>query len=136
MKLTFTSTQIKGKGRGVLLGYPTINCVIPKNFSLLFGIYAAFISIHSNKYMGALHYGPIPTFSENQKSLEIFVIDADPSIFTDNPLTNITITVVKKIRDIRTFRSSEDLSTQIGNDVLYIRKHLKSSDCSNTLRVI
>jgi riboflavin kinase/FMN adenylyltransferase len=71
----FTTIQIRGKGRGKLLGYPTINMKIPVDFDLPDGIYAAWVTIGTTRYGGALHWGPIPTFKEEMKSLEVFVVD-------------------------------------------------------------
>ena len=70
------SRQVKGKGRGKVIGFPTINLDIPSGLSLEDGIYAAWVTIGDRRYKGALHFGPIPTFDETTKSLEVFLLDA------------------------------------------------------------
>jgi len=66
--MKFESTQTKGKGRGKLMGFPTINLKIPANFELEDGIYAAKVNIENKVFVGALHYGPVPTFNEEKKA--------------------------------------------------------------------
>ena len=47
--MKFKSRHIKGKGRGKILGFPTINLEIPKRFSLAIGIWAVKVWIKDNK---------------------------------------------------------------------------------------
>lgn len=129
-KMKFKSTQIKGKGRGKLLGFPTINLRIPPNFSLNEGIYASKVKIEHKNYSGALHYGPIPVFSDPKKSLEVFLIDVKslPESSPRHPGELVTpgsvvsIETLKKIRDIRNFESPNDLLNQIAKDIEEIKK--------------
>ncbi|MBI5619675.1 riboflavin kinase, partial [Candidatus Gottesmanbacteria bacterium] len=74
--MKITSRQIKGKGRGKLLGFPTINLEIPEGLTLKEGIWAVWVTIAGKRYGGALHFGPVPTFREREKSLEVFLLDA------------------------------------------------------------
>jgi riboflavin kinase/FMN adenylyltransferase len=115
--MSFRTKQIKGKGRGKLLGYPTINFQIPRDFVADEGIYAAMVIINKKIYKGALHYGPVPTFNEKEKSLEVFLIDADEKELDRLDGKIIEIELVKKIRDIKKFSTVEELSLQIGWDV-------------------
>lgn len=115
--MNYKTTQIKGKGRGKLLGYPTINLEIPTVFNEEDGIYAGWVWIGKKKYMGAFHYGPVPTFNEIEKSLEVFLIDANENELLNLKRIPITIELVKKIRDILTFNTNTELSDQITHDV-------------------
>ena len=76
--MIFESTHIKGKGRGKPMGFPTINLEIPENFKLKNGIYAAKVTIENKTFVAALHYGPVPTFGDLQKSLEVYLIGVTP----------------------------------------------------------
>jgi len=110
------SYQIKGKGRGKKLGFPTINLEIPKDLILAAGVYGVWVKINKQKYLGALHFGPIPTFSEKEKNLEVFLIDV--KIKPTNKFNHlIIIEILKKIRDIKNFSSIEKLKNQINQDV-------------------
>ncbi len=121
--MKFSSKQISGKGRGKLLGFPTINLEIPAGLDLKDGIYAAVVRINGREYKGALHFGPIPTFDEEEKSLEVFLIDA-PLEFEINGGEKVDIEIKDFIRDVRNFDSKEELVEQIGKDVKIIEKLL------------
>lgn len=99
------------------MGYPTINLKIPNNFSAEEGIYAAMIIIDKKIYKGALHYGPVPTFNEKEKSLEVYLIDADEAGLRDLEKKIIEIELIKKIRNIEKFSTLQELSLQIRWDV-------------------
>jgi len=119
--MKFTSTQIKGKGRGKPIGFPTINLKIPVNFGLEDGIYAAKVNINKKLFIGALHYGPVPTFNESEKSLEVFLLGS-----SNNELENlngkiIEVEIVKYLRPVIKFKSKEELVRQIDNDVNLIK---------------
>ncbi len=123
--MKFKSKHIKGKGRGKLLGFPTINLEIPQNFSLEEGIWAAWVEIKGKKYMGALHFGPVPTFEEEMLSLEVFLIDTkDEDIpALDNAI--LIIEPVKRLREVKTFSSPNELANQIEKDVHAARETLQ-----------
>ena len=105
---------VKGHGRGGSeVGFPTFNLVIPQDFSLTFGIYAAWIWIGEDRYKGALHFGPVPTFDDPTPSLEIFVLDYN----SDLPVVELGFETVAYLREIRTFDTVSDLSEQIERDV-------------------
>lgn len=139
--MKFSSKQIKGKGRGKLLGFPTINLEIPLRllpdrndnegyrddsgggFDLKDGIYAALVTIDGKEYKGALYFGPIPTFEEKDKSLEVFLIDAGLE-FEMEGSGNVDIEIKDFIREIRNFDSNEELVRQIKEDVRVVRELL------------
>jgi riboflavin kinase / FMN adenylyltransferase len=121
--MIFESTQIKGKGRGRPMGFPTINLKIPDIFELKDGVYAVNVIIKNIKYLGAMHFGSTPTFEEKEKSLEIYLIGLDDQAV--NKLENlegkiIKVKVLKFLRNIVKFRLVEDLKKQIGEDVRQI----------------
>lgn len=123
--MRFNSHQIKGKGRGKLLGFPTINLEIPKKFNLKEGIYAVKVLLEGKDYAGAMHFGPIPTFKENEKTLEVFLIDtADSDIPTSE---TFDVETIQYLRPVLSFLNPEDLSKQISEDVITIRKILNLS---------
>ncbi|MEK7597708.1 MAG: riboflavin kinase [Patescibacteria group bacterium] len=123
--MKFESTHITGKGRGKPMGFPTINLKILENFELKNGIYAAKVIIEDKVFQGALHYGPVPTFGDLQKSLEVYLIEAEQADYEllenlDGKI--IKIEIIKFLRDIIKFRLVEDLVKQIEEDVRQIKK--------------
>lgn len=125
MTTQFVSSQIKGKGRGKFLGYPTINLKQPVDFELEDGIYAAWVVIDNITFRGAMHWGPIPTFEDDgAKSLEIFLLGLEGQDLSQTDLSSVQVTVVKKVRDIIQFASVNDLTSQIAQDVRVVRSIL------------
>jgi riboflavin kinase / FMN adenylyltransferase len=122
--MRFKSFQIKGKGRGKFLGFPTINLQIPTAFSLEDGIYAVITWVDNKKYISAMHYGPIPVFKEDKKSLEIFVIDA-PLDFQVKENQEIEFEIHDKLRNILDFPTHQELSSQISQDVENVKRLLQ-----------
>ncbi|MDO9028723.1 MAG: riboflavin kinase [Candidatus Roizmanbacteria bacterium] len=125
--MKFESIHIKGKGRGKPMGFPTINLKIPANFILKDGIYAAKVNIENKVFVGALHYGPVPTFKEQEKSLEVYLIGLNDYKLTNYRLMNldekiIKVEIVKYLREIIKFNSKKELIKQIDEDVKEIQK--------------
>ncbi|MDD5068170.1 MAG: riboflavin kinase [Candidatus Pacebacteria bacterium] len=124
MKLLFKTTSKTGKGRGKLLGFPTVNLVIPDELSLTMqeGIYAARATIKDQKYKAALYFGTVPTFEDVDHTLELYLIDADhPIIFAGEA---VEFEVVKFIRGVQKFDSPELLVRQMQKDVEAIKSIL------------
>ena len=125
--MQFESTHVSGKGRGKPMGFPTINLKIPENFELKNGIYAVKVIIEDKVFKGALHYGPVPTFGELQKSLEIYLIEITNADLINYGLENlddkiIKVEIIKYLRDIIKFKLVEKLVRQIEEDVRNIQK--------------
>jgi len=125
--MNFESTHIKGKGRGRPMGFPTINLKIPDNFELKNGIYAVKVTIENKFFKGAMHFGPVPTFSELQKSLEIYLVGVTNNDLINQGIENldeiiIKVEIIKFLRDIIKFKLVEDLKKQIEEDVKQIKE--------------
>ena len=125
--MNIISSQIKGKGRGKLLGYPTINLEIPAGLNLAEGIWAGWVGIAGKRYKGAIHYGPIPTFAEKAKSLEVFLLDASGDELAGAENETIELTVVERLRDIMKFENSQALIAQIACDVQDVKVRLAAT---------
>lgn len=121
---SFTTHQIRGKGRGKFLGFPTINMQIPAGFILAEGIYAVWVAIGEKKCMGAMHFGPIPVFDEQAKSLEVFLLDINEKDFDTLDTSVIHVTPVKRLREVRAFGSTGDMVIQIRQDVVDTKRIL------------
>lgn len=120
--MKYLSNIISGKGRGRKLGFPTLNLVIPQNFDADHGVYAARVWIEKTEFLGALHYGSIPTFEDDAPSLEIFLLDYDGL----KVLTELEFELIKKIREIKSFASVAKLKKQISEDVKEILRSYSS----------
>lgn len=120
--MRFETRHIKGKGRGKFLGFPTINMEIPADLVLEEGVYGVWVSMGKNKYCGAMHFGPIPTFGQKEKQLEVFLLDVTESEANQLNTNSIQITPINYIREIRTFSSKDELIEQIQRDIEVIRR--------------
>lgn len=125
--MNFESTQIKGRGRGKQMGVPTINLKVPEDFNIADGVYACLATIESMSYKGALHIGPVPTFEETERTIEIYILDVDSESFPNVMGKKIGVIVKKKIRDVEKFNSPELLIKRIVADVSEIRQVLSDS---------
>ena len=112
----------KGHGRGADLGFRTINCEIPPEITEDHGIYAGYTHIDQKRYPSAIHFGPIPAFQQIEPSLEAHLIDATLNTQPES----IQIELLQKIRPIQDFKTSEELTAQISNDVEQIKSLLTS----------
>ena len=118
--MKFQVTRVKGHGRGKFLGYPTLNLIVPDKFAHEHGIYAGRVWLDEVEYLGAFHYGPVPTFDQPELSLEVFVLDAE----INEPSKNIKVELVHRIRDIIGFESSRELIAKISEDVEKVKSLL------------
>ena len=127
---SFTAHPEQGSGRGVKLGFPTINVRledVPDEIEE--GVYAGKVTFQTSKvqhqtsqvirpstlYVGlpaAIHYGPRPFFKDTT-SFEIHLI-TDPPIQTPETLE---IILIKRLRAVQNFTSEEALKKQIDIDI-------------------
>ena len=119
--MKFESIHIKGKGRGKPMGFPTINLKIPNNFKLKDGIYTAKVTIDSKVFISALHYGPVPTFNENEQSLEVFLLESNNDELENLNGKIIKVEIIEYLRQVIKFNSKEKLIKQIEEDVKEIK---------------
>lgn len=115
--MKFKAKVKSGKQRGREIGFPTFNLVIPEDFSRSFGVYAAKVRLDGKEYLGALHFGPIPTYQEDETALEIFVIDYN----SDQPIDSLQFELGRYIREIKWFSDIDSLKNQIAKDVDLIK---------------
>ncbi len=110
---------VKGSGRGKKLGIPTANLryrKIPKPF----GIYSSVVKFNNKLYKGALHIGPIPSFSSLKPRIEVNIIGLKKNIRGKR----IMIYPMKRIRGIKKYSTIEDLRKQIRKDIRKVRSEI------------
>ncbi len=112
-------------GRGKEIGFPTINMQVPIDFDMEPGVYASWVTIDNRVYKGALHYGPIPTFNQNNNSLEVHLIDISDENVPDSFGKDIEIDIVEYIRDVKKFFEVGDLNEAIARDIERVKIILK-----------
>ncbi|MBR49030.1 MAG: hypothetical protein CL734_02225 [Chloroflexi bacterium] len=114
---------VKGFQRGKELGFPTANLsfdenqLIPEN-----GIYATKVYLKNITYNGATSIGTNPTFQNQHKTIETFIINFNQDIYGES----IKLEFIDKIRDEQSFKSVESLIIQMKEDVQKIQQILKN----------
>ena len=110
-----------GVGRGASLGFPTANLDAIDTLVPAHGVYAGIGTIDHSRHMAAIHIGPNPTFGEMVSKVEVHLLDYENAIYGNV----LEVDFVEKIRDVSTFKSSEQLKSQLVNDI---------QNCRNVLR--
>lgn len=120
---SITGQVVKGKGRGNVLGFPTANIKPNKALHPGVGVYAVWVTFKNRHFPGAMNIGYNPTFSGQELSLEVYLIDFNENLYREN----IEISFVARIRKEQTFASPDELTEQIRKDVSRVREVLDIS---------
>jgi riboflavin kinase/FMN adenylyltransferase len=101
----------RGERKGTEFGFPTVNIFVDD--TSLAGIYAAIVRIGAVEHPAAAYTNP------KRGILEAHLID----FYADLYGKEVTIELVKKIREHRDFGSADDARMQIGKDVDEVRDY-------------
>ena len=117
-------TVVKGRNRGGrLLGFPTANLnphgeLLPKT-----GVYAVKLLIDDAFYDGVTNVGYNPTFGDTGLTVETHVLDYSGELMGKT----IKVHFIKRLRDEKTFKTLEELSSQIAQDIARAEKVLREA---------
>lgn len=116
----FMMTQIiHGKQRGRTMGYPTANLNISGRLIPADGVYSSAVLVNGEWHCGAVSIGSNPTFHDiNETRAEVYILDFDGDIYGGE----VIVFFLGRVRDIKTFGSSEELMRQIEHDTESCRK--------------
>ncbi|QAU52184.1 bifunctional riboflavin kinase/FAD synthetase [Corynebacterium pelargi] len=122
---------VRGAGRGGReLGYPTANLYFPDNVALpADGVYAGLLTVTSQApiegdmeygvaYPAAISVGHNPTFGDERRSVESFVIDREADLYGHT----VEVAFVGHIRGMEKFDGVEELLEAMGRDVARARE--------------
>lgn len=111
---SLTGDVIRGSGRGAEVGYRTVNLEPPDPDKLLppDGVYAVTVEWRDGRSGGMMHQGPRPTFGEDERSLEVHLLDARADLYGET----LKLSWVRRIREVRAFPSREALKAQLDRD--------------------
>ena len=109
-KFELKGVVIHGKKRGKELGFPTANFKIDNSTSP--GIYLSFTEVLGKKYPSITFIGTVDTFNETDFIGESYILNFDQDIYGEE----ITVKVLKKLRDNQKFKSVEKLVRQMHQD--------------------
>ena len=112
---TISGEVVHGRHIGSSLGFPTANISLVRNAKIMpaQGVYKVILTAGGRSPLtGMANWGPQPTFSGTQPTLEVFLPDFQGSLYGET----VEVSFIRKIRDIRRFSSREELITQLQND--------------------
>ena len=105
---------IRGAGRGVGIGFPTANLVVDPGRALPpEGVYATWAHVGGRTYLSMTNIGRNPTFGDNERTVEAFLLDFDGDLYG----RRIRLDIVARLRDEKKFDSIDQLKSQIAADV-------------------
>lgn len=111
---------IEGHRRGQKLGFPTANIAPEKILVPPDGVYAVKVKMNGLLLNGALNIGTNPTFGDESRSIEVFILDFDGDIYGQR----LEVFFIDRVREERRFSSVEELIRQITLDVERTREIL------------
>jgi riboflavin kinase/FMN adenylyltransferase len=112
---------VPGKSRGSVLGIPTANIKPDKELLPAHGVYAVIVDLEGNRHQGVLNIGFNPTFSDNELSVEVYLLDFTGNIYGEK----LNVLFVDRLRDEVKFDTPELLVEQVKKDIDQARDILK-----------
>ena len=115
-----TGKVVYGDGLGKKIDFPTANIEIKETYKIIpkNGVYLVKTKINSNTYFGMMNIGIRPTVGGTNKSLEIHFFNFKDNIYGKN----VSIEIIKKIRDEEKFSSIDQLNIQLKKDEQFCLK--------------
>ncbi len=107
-----------GAARGTKIGFPTANLDAIDTLVPKMGVYAGRTYIAGRPHWSAINVGPNPTFGEMIPKVESHILDFEGSIYG----TVVEVDFISRLRDIRQFDSTEQLQSQLQNDISQTRQ--------------
>ncbi len=109
----FKSEVVSGDKRGRVMGFPTINQIIPKTVVLpKFGVYATYVTVDNKCYKGITNIGVRPTFKKTTVLCETNILDFKGDLYGKT----VTVELVAFVRPEKIFESEKQLISQIATD--------------------
>lgn len=132
-----TGTVVRGREIGHALGFPTANIATHNELFPPDGVYAVMALVDGQRVKGACNIGCNPTFGENTRTIEVFLLDYAGHIYDHG----IAVQFVQRLRPERKFPDAAALKSAIGQDVEHTRivlenvnhNYLKFNDRSEPL---
>ena len=109
-----SGTVVSGEKLGRKLGYPTANIRLEYDYPLD-GVYLTRTVIEEKNYVGLASLGNKPTFNGSEKILEVFILDFDKDIYSQN----IEVYFLEEIRKQIKFSNKDELIKQMNEDHKY-----------------
>jgi len=113
---------VRGREIGRSLGFPTANIITQNELIPCDGVYAVWVQVSGELFMGACSVGVNPTFGGGQRTIEVFLFDFERDLYGHA----IVIHFVDRLRDVLRFSDATALTAQISEDVIKARRILET----------
>jgi len=112
-----------GVGRGLELGFPTANLdITPEQALPADGVYATLAYIDGKTYQSMTNIGGRPTFGDNQRIVEVYVLDYHGDLYG----RDLKLDIMARLRSEERFDTVDELKRQIIEDIKQGRAILDS----------
>ena len=114
---------IQGKQLGRTIGFPTANIKIEENYKLIpkNGVYVVKSHLQGKTVFGIMNIGLNPTVNGEDLSIEVHFLDFNADLYN----TQISVSVIARIRDEEKFTSIDLLKAQIQKDKNYAKSFIE-----------
>jgi riboflavin kinase / FMN adenylyltransferase len=103
-----------GDHRGTGMGFPTANIVVGTRQAIPpDGVYVTWAHIGHKRYPSMTNIGQRPTFGQNSRTIEVYILDYDRDIYGKD----LRIDLIDRLRGEKKFATVEALKEQITDDV-------------------
>ncbi len=109
---------VPGSGRGAELGFPTANLSDIKNLIPGEGIFAGRAAIDGGEWPAAISVGPNPTFDDERFKVEVYLDGLRSDLYG----RWLEVEFLKRLRDVKKYRTLEELVAQLARDVAQTRE--------------
>jgi len=121
---SFTGMPFKEKGIGAKIGFPTVNMRVSKDKILPKGVFISIISQGGKTYPSVTSIGNRPTFNRGKSIVpETHILDFSGK--WNKKTTKVAL--IKKVRNEKKFKNTEELKKQITKDVSAAKKYFNGS---------
>lgn len=117
---------VHGREIGHKLGFPTANIATCNQLIPADGVYAVMVAVGDDLYQGACNIGTNPTFDGRERTIEVFLLDFDGSLYE----RELALCFVRRLREVRKFADAGELIQAIEHDVASTRTILAACDAS------
>ena len=127
--ISFKRKVINGSKIGKKHIFPTAN-FSHKNLNLPYGVYLCKYLDNKKKIWGVMHFGPKTSF-DGKITLEIHFLNFEKNLYGQT----LKIIVLKKIRNIKRFRTIQLLKNQIKKDIAIAYSLIQSTRKENATKI-
>lgn len=109
----FVGAVVHGRKVGQSLGFPTANLQIPPDKLAPTGVYSGVVKVDGVKYKAVVNVGVAPTFNVKTPNVEAHLINFRGDLYGKT----LKVSLMKYLRPIQEFSSSEALAKQLKKDI-------------------